>query len=252
MTSTSAPSRRHTEPSSSPITPAPTTRSRCGTLSNTSAPVEETMRFSSIATPLSRATSEPVAITVALVSIVLVRAVGRRDLDLAGGEHAADPDMGIDLVLLEQERHALDVAVDAFVLEFLHGGEIEHRLADADAHPGEGVAGLLEQLRGMEQGFRGNAPDIEAGAAEGLVLLDHRHLHAELRRANGADIAAGAATDDGEIVGGHFGLSGFVSSRSACGGSRKIVRGRGSGCLQSLNRSQNGIQLAGLRVDSIG
>ena len=43
-----APSRRHTEPSSSPITPAPTTSSRFGTLSSTSAPVEDTMRFSSM------------------------------------------------------------------------------------------------------------------------------------------------------------------------------------------------------------
>ena len=71
-TVTSAPSRRHTEPSSSPITPAPTTSSRSGTLSSTSAPVEDTMRFSSISMPLSRATSEPVAMTMALVSSVCV------------------------------------------------------------------------------------------------------------------------------------------------------------------------------------
>src|SRR5262249_25589048 len=43
--------------------------------------------------------------------------------------------------------------------------------------------------------------DVEAGAAEGLVLLDHGHLHAELRRADGADIAAGTGADDDEIVG---------------------------------------------------
>src|SRR5262249_8183850 len=34
----------------------------------------------------------------------------------------------------------------------------------------------------------------------GFVLLDHRHFHAELRRADGADIAAGTGTDDNEIV----------------------------------------------------
>ena len=71
-TVTCAPSRRHTEPSSSPITPAPTT-SRCsGTESSASAPVDETMRFSSISMPLSFATSEPVAITMDLVSSVCV------------------------------------------------------------------------------------------------------------------------------------------------------------------------------------
>ena len=33
------------------------------------------------------------------------------------------------------------------------------------------------------------------------VLLDHGDLQAELRRADGADIAAGAGADDDEIVG---------------------------------------------------
>src|SRR6202035_4072726 len=71
-TSTSEPSRRQTEPSSSPITPAPTIKSRCGTLSSTRAPVDDTMRFSSMVTPRSLATSEPVAMTIALVSSICV------------------------------------------------------------------------------------------------------------------------------------------------------------------------------------
>ncbi len=71
-TVTWAPRRRHTEPSSSPITPAPTTSSFSGTLSSASAPVDETMRFSSISMPFRRATSEPVAITMFFVSTVWV------------------------------------------------------------------------------------------------------------------------------------------------------------------------------------
>ena len=71
-TTTSAPSRRHTEPSSSPITPAPTTSRRCGTLSSASAPVDDTMRFSSISMPFRRATSEPVAMTIDFVPSVCV------------------------------------------------------------------------------------------------------------------------------------------------------------------------------------
>ena len=71
-TVTFAPSRRQTEPSSSPMTPAPMT-SRCsGTSGNDSAPVDDTMRFSSISMPFSRATSEPVAITIDLVSSTCV------------------------------------------------------------------------------------------------------------------------------------------------------------------------------------
>jgi hypothetical protein len=50
------------------MTPAPTTTSRSGTLSSSSAPVEDTIRFSSMATPGSGVTSEPVAITIAFVS----------------------------------------------------------------------------------------------------------------------------------------------------------------------------------------
>ncbi len=70
-TVTSEPSRRHTEPSSSPITPAPTTMSLFGAALRLKAPVEEMIVFSSISTPGSRATSEPVAMTIAFVSSVV-------------------------------------------------------------------------------------------------------------------------------------------------------------------------------------
>ena len=33
----------------------------------------------------------------------------------------------------------------------------------------------------------------------GGALLDHRHLEAQLGRADGADIAAGAGADDGDV-----------------------------------------------------
>ncbi len=65
-TVTSAPRRRQTEPSSSPITPAPMTISFLGTSLSSRAPVEETMRSSSISTPGSGVTSEPVAMTMFL------------------------------------------------------------------------------------------------------------------------------------------------------------------------------------------
>ncbi len=111
--------------------------------------------------------------------------------------------MGVDLVLAQQESHALDVAVDRLVLETEHGGQIERGCADLDAHAGEGMPGLVEPLRRMQQGLGGNAPDVEAGAAEGLFLLDHGHFHAELGRPDGAHIASGAGADDDEIVTGH-------------------------------------------------
>ena len=65
------------------------------------------------------------------------------------------------------------------------------------------MPGLLEHLGGVQQRLRRHAADIEAGAAERRVLLDHGDLHAELRRAHRADISAGTGADDNEIVSGH-------------------------------------------------
>ena len=75
-TVTSLPSRFQTEPSSSPITPAPTTSSFLGTAVSDSAPVEETICFSSMVTPGSGATSEPVAMMMCLAVSAAGLAVG--------------------------------------------------------------------------------------------------------------------------------------------------------------------------------
>src|SRR3981081_4117551 len=115
-TMTSEPRRRQPDPSSSPITPAPTTSNRFGTLSSTKAPVDDTIRFSSIVIPLSRATSDPVAMTIALA-----------------------PSVCVPLAPLTSTcpGAAIDLAADALVFELHHGGQIEHGLADPNAHLAE-------------------------------------------------------------------------------------------------------------------
>ena len=55
----------------------------------------------------------------------LLAAVWARHLDLARSHDPALAAKRLDLVLLEQELHALDVARDTLILEGLHGGEIE-------------------------------------------------------------------------------------------------------------------------------
>mmetsp|Transcript_4127 Transcript_4127/g.12887 ORF Transcript_4127/g.12887 Transcript_4127/m.12887 type:complete len:224 (+) Transcript_4127:1413-2084(+) len=60
-TVTSDPSRLHTEPISRPMYPPPMTTMRSGTDWSSSAPVEDTMVCSSMGTPGSSATAEPVA-----------------------------------------------------------------------------------------------------------------------------------------------------------------------------------------------
>ena len=172
-TVTCAPSRRHTEPSSSPMTPAPTT-SRCsGTLSSASAPVDDTMRFSSISMPLSLATSEPVAMTMDLVSSVCVLPSAPLTSTLPAAAMRAVPVEGIDLVLLEQEFDALDVAVDALVLERHHRLEVEPGRGHANTHFAVAVACLVEQFGRVQQRLRRNAADIQASATMGGAFLDH-------------------------------------------------------------------------------
>ena len=51
----------------------------------------------------------------------------------------------------------------------------------------------------MQQRLGRDAADIEAGAAVGGALLDHGDLHAELRRADGGDIAARPGADHDDI-----------------------------------------------------
>ena len=141
--------------------------------------------------------------TTVLVSSVCVLPSYALHLDLAGRDNAGSAAKRLDLVLLEQKRDAVDVGLDILILVFEQGRELDGGFADLDAHLRKARAGFLVQFRGVQQRLRGDAADIEAGAAEGGVLLDHRGLQSELRRANGAEIAAGTAADDDEIVGTH-------------------------------------------------
>ena len=123
-------------------------------------------------------------------------------LDLAGAKNFAGAFQDVDLVLLHQEVDALDVAVDALLLEIHHRRQIELWRGDADAHLRKRMRGFLEHLGSMQERLGWHAADIEAGAAEGRIF-DHRDLHAKLRRAHRADVTAGPGADDDEIVSGH-------------------------------------------------
>ena len=85
----------------------------------------------------------------------------------------------------------------------------------ADAVVGEVVAGVLEVLARLQQRLARDAADVGAGAARRraalgvLPLVDAGGVEAELRGADGGDVAAGAAADDDDVeVLGH----GFISS----------------------------------------
>src|SRR5581483_161496 len=127
-------------------------------------------------------------------------AVGGGNLELSGAENLRPARDDVDLVLLHQEFDALDVAVDTLLLEIHHRRQIELRRRHAYTHLRKGMGGFLEHFGGVQERFRRHAPDIEARAAEGRILFDHGNLHAELGRADRADIPARTGADNNDVV----------------------------------------------------
>ncbi len=86
------------------------------------------------------------------------------------------------------------------------------------------VTGFRQPLRGVQQGFRRNAADVETGTAVARPLFDHRDLEAELGRPNRAHVAAGACPDDRDIEG--IGHAQSSSSRRCGSSSDSLTRTR--------------------------
>ena len=80
----------------------------------------------------------------------LLLAVGAGHLDLAGCRNAAFSPHRVDLVLLQEELDAVNIALHARILEGEHGGEVE-LWRDFDAHAGEAVGGFGITLACMQQ-----------------------------------------------------------------------------------------------------
>ena len=112
-----------------------------------------------------------------------------------------------DLVLLEQALDAAGELGDDVVLALDHGPDVDPDVVDGDAVHDEAVAGIVEVLGGLQQRLGGNAADVEAGAAEAHLALRvvvglgfaAGGAEAELRGADGGDVAAGAAADDEHV-----------------------------------------------------
>ncbi len=75
---------------------------------------------------------------------------------------------------------------------------VDGGITGADAE----VTGLddgLEERTGLEELLGGDASDVQTGATD-LVLLDHGDVQAGGRAVQGRGIAAGATTDDDDVV----------------------------------------------------
>src|SRR4029077_17331798 len=104
----------------------------------------------------------------------------------------------LDLVLLHKELHALVQLVDDRVTS---GGDLRVVVSDlvgADPELGSSGRHPVVQLRRLQQGLGGDAADVEAGAAE-LVLLDQGDLQTELGSPDRGRIAAHAAAQDHNV-----------------------------------------------------
>ena len=105
----------------------------------------------------------------------------------------------VDAVLLHQPRDAAGERLDDLLAPLADGVEVDGRLADGDA-VGVRLADLAEHVGHAQHGLGGNAGVVQAAPAD-EVGLDDGGLHAELRGADGGDVAARARADDDAVVG---------------------------------------------------
>src|SRR5262249_9064101 len=120
------------------------------------------------------------------------------------------------LVLPEQGGDPLREPTHHAIFAAHHRRQVELDAARLDAVDREPQAGVTVDLARVEERLRGDAADVEAGAAERAILLDARHLHAELGGADGGRVAAGARPDHDEVEATHQ-----ISSISRAGSSSR-------------------------------
>ncbi len=166
-------------------------------------PVEEIMVFSSKANAGSSLGLEPVASTMAFAARTRGSPDGGcgtgRDEDLLRPVEPRAAFDVLDLVLLEEEAHALREAICGVAgllpdLRVIEGGHVDLRAGRLEGRsPVDAERGLIDQ------GLRWNAADVEADAP-GRLLLDDRDGEPELGGSDRADVAAGTGADDDEVV----------------------------------------------------
>src|SRR5262249_26287332 len=79
-----------------------------------------------------------------------------------------------------------------------NAGNVDARLFEMDAEFG-GVAGVGNELGGVQERLGRNAADMQTGAAGLLAGVDESDLHALIGGVEGGGVAAGTAADDDEF-----------------------------------------------------
>ena len=112
-----------------------------------------------------------------------------------------------DLVLLEQTLDAARELFDDAVLAPHHLCYINSRRTDRNTLLGEAVSGFLEDVRGVQQGFRRDATNVQTGSAKTRFALwicigirfTTGDIETELRGSNGRNIATWTSTDNKNV-----------------------------------------------------
>ena len=179
---------------SQPITPPPMTTRRGGTWSISSRPVESTQRGWSMPSIGGRSGREPEAMTACLK----VTDSPPSTCERVGAREPAAPLDDRDAVGLQQPAEARHGAVDDLLLVGLHLRPVDLDARHLDAQLGERGVRVLDGVRALHQGLRGDAADVQAGAAE-APLLDHGHGQAELAGADRGRVSARSAAENGDV-----------------------------------------------------
>ena len=106
----------------------------------------------------------------------------------------------VDIVLLEKVLDATGKAVNTLLLGLHELREVESDRASVDTEVLKGMLSLVELVSRVEESLGGNAANVEAGTAESATLLNADSLHAFLTSLDGSDVAAGTATNYGDVV----------------------------------------------------
>ena len=131
--------------------------------------------------------------------LVLARAVGHFHLDMVRVEEGAVAAHDVDLAPLGHAGETAGQLADDLVLVRAQLVDVDLRRGEADAE-GAGVPRFLHDRGDVQQGLGRNAADVEADAAERRVAFDDDRLHAEVGRAEGRRVAAGAGAEDEHLA----------------------------------------------------
>src|SRR6266853_1147988 len=121
---------------------------------------------------------------------------------LCGAGEAAEAEHAVNLVLADEKIEPLGVLGDDLVLAVLNILPVELACSQAVNAVLFGVLEMVIDFSIEEQGFGGDAANVQACAAELVVFFDEAGFQSKLARAECGGVSAGSGADDGDVING--------------------------------------------------